>query len=61
MVFIDMNSYLMTEGRNFKTFLKDNFGINLDSCYIFTKKIVEHEIEHNVSTVLMEFSYIRRS
>ena len=35
-VFIDMNTYILTEGRNFKTFLKENYAVDLDSCYIFT-------------------------
>ena len=43
-VFIDMNTtciYLhhVTEGsRSFKTLLKENYTIALDSCYLFTKK-----------------------
>ena len=38
-VFIDMNIYKLTEGgRSFKTFLKENYAIALDRCYVFTKK-----------------------
>ena len=33
-----MNTYIRTEDRNFKTFLKQVYSILLDSCYIFTKK-----------------------
>ena len=27
----------MTEGRNFKTFMKENYAIALNSCYLFNK------------------------
>ena len=43
MVFIDMNFYILTEGRNFKTFLRENYAGTLDSFYMF----IEHEIEHS--------------
>ena len=36
-VFIDMNTYTEV-GRNFKTFLKENYAIALGSCYLFTEK-----------------------
>ena len=37
-VFTDMNTYILTEGgRSFKTFLKENYAVALDSCYLFTK------------------------
>ena len=36
-VFIDMNTYTEV-GMSFKTFLKENYAIALDSCYLFTKK-----------------------
>ena len=32
--FIDMNTYILTEGNNFKTFLKE---LALDSYYLFAK------------------------
>ena len=41
-VFIDINTYILIEDRNFKTFMKENYGITLDNCYVFTK---EHRIE----------------
>ena len=44
-VFIDMETYILTEGRHFKTFLKENYAIALDSCYLFTKKMFEHNID----------------
>ena len=32
--------YLLTEGgRSFKTLLKENYAIALDSCYLFTKML----------------------
>ena len=38
--------YLLTEeGRSFKTFLKENYGIALDSCYLFTKKMLNMELK----------------
>ena len=38
-IYIHVNTYLLTEGgRNFKAFLKENYIIALDSCYLFTKK-----------------------
>ena len=42
-VFVDMDTYILTENRNFKTFLKENYAIALDSCYLFTKKLFEHD------------------
>ena len=32
-----------TKGRSFKTFLKQNYAVALDSCYMF----IEHEIKHD--------------
>ena len=43
-VFIDMNTNILTEGRNFKTFLKENYAIALDSCCLFTKEILNMEL-----------------
>ena len=53
-VFVDMNTCIFIEGRNLKTFLKENYAIALDFCYLFTKNV-----EHDVSVVLMEFACIR--
>ena len=39
-VFINMNTYILTEGRKFKTFLKENYATALHNCYLFTKKYV---------------------
>ena len=51
-----MNTYILTEGR--KTFLKENYAIVLDSCYLLTNHMLN--IELNVMLiVLMEFAYIR--
>ena len=36
-VFIDMNTYAEVS-MSFRTFLKENYRIALDSCYLFTKK-----------------------
>ena len=37
-VFIDMNTYILTGGKNLKIFLQENYTIVLDNCYLFTKK-----------------------
>ena len=39
-VFIDMNMHILTEDKNFKTFLKENYAITLDSCCLFIKIIL---------------------
>ena len=41
-VFLDTNTYILIEDRNFKTYMKENYGITLDKCYVSTK---EHRIE----------------
>ena len=44
-VFIDMNMYILTEKAwSFKTFFKGNYAIALDSCYLFTKKMLYMEL-----------------
>ena len=60
LVFIDMNNYTFIEGRNFKTFLKDNYAIVLHSCYMFTKKMLNMEL-NMMLIVPMEFAYIIHS
>ena len=50
-----MNTYILTEGRNFKTFLKESYAIALDSCYIFTKKLLKMEL-NIMLIVFMEFA-----
>ena len=37
--------HIITEGRNFKTFLKENYAIALDCCYLFTIKILNMELK----------------
>ena len=39
-IFIKMNTYILTEGRDFRAFLKDNYAITLNNCYLFTKKML---------------------
>ena len=42
--------YILTDGgRSFKPLLKENYGIALDSCYLFTKKC-EAGIEHDIDS-----------
>ena len=37
----------LTEGRNFKTFWKQNYVTGLNSCYLFN---VEHGTEHDIDS-----------
>ena len=42
--------YILREGsRGFKTLLKANHTVALDSCYLFTKN-VKHGIEHDIDS-----------
>ena len=50
--------YLLTEGRDFKTFLKENYVITLDSCYVFAKKTLNMEL-NLILAVLMESAKIK--
>ena len=50
-----MNTSILIESRNFKAFLKENYPVVLDSCYLFTKKIMNMEL-NTVSIVFMEFA-----
>ena len=43
----DMNTYILTERRNFKTFWKENYAVGLDSCYVFN---LEHRTEHDIDS-----------
>ena len=52
-VFISMNTYILTEDTNFKKFLKENYPIALDT----TKKILHMDL-NMMLTVLMEHAYI---
>ena len=47
MIFVDMNKYILTERRNFKTFWKKSCAIGLDSCYLFN---VEHGTENDIDS-----------
>ena len=52
-----MNTNILTEGRNFKTFLKENDAIALDSCHLFTKKMLNKEF-NMILIVFIEFALI---
>ena len=52
-----MNTYTEV-GRSFKTFLKENYAIALDSCYLFTKKMLNMKL-NMILIVLMETLDIR--
>ena len=55
-----MLMHILTEGRNFKTFLKESFAIPLNSCYLFTKTMLNMELNMTL-IMLMEFPYLRYS
>ena len=60
-VFIDMNLYICSEGRNFKTFFEENYAITVvESCYLFTKKMLKMEL-NLILILLMRFGNIRYS
>ena len=48
----NMNTYILTESKNFRTFLKENYSIVLDSCklHIYKKENAEHVFNHNVGS-----------
>ena len=54
-----MNTYILSEDRNFKVFLKANYAIALGSCYMLIKKMMNMEL-NMMLTVLMEFAKIRQ-
>ena len=58
MVFINTNTYILTEDRNFKVFLKANYAIALGSRDMLIKKMMNMEL-NMLLTVLMEFAKIR--
>ena len=59
--FIDMNTYILTEGRNFKTFLKENDATSLDCCYLFTKKVLNMELNMMFSAygVYIHYAFLK--
>ena len=57
-VFTDMNRFIVKEGRNFKTLLKENYAGALDSCYLFTKIMLKMDFDM-ILIVLKEFSHTR--
>ena len=60
MVFIDMNAYILAEDRNFKTFLKKDYAVALNCCYMSTKKMLNMEL-NIMLMLLLKFVYIRHS
>ena len=55
--FVDMNKYILPKIRNYETFLKESYAFALDSCYLFTKKMLHMELSMML-IILMEFAYI---
>ena len=60
-VFIGMNMYTLTKGRNFKTFLRENYAVARGSCYLFTKKTLLNMELNIILIVLMVFANIKHS
>ena len=52
--------YILKEGRNFTTFLKENYAIAWDSGDVFTKNMLSIKL-NMILIVLLEFAYIRHS
>ena len=44
-VFIGIDLHILIEISNFKTLLKENYAVALNSRYLFTKKMFEHDID----------------
>ena len=57
LVFIDMNTYILIEDKDFWAFLKKNYAVALDSCYMFTNNKLNMELDMML-IVLVEFAYI---
>ena len=53
-IFSDMNNYIF---KSFRTFCKQNYAIALGNCCLFTKKTVEHGIEHDIDSGYRVFMY----
>ena len=51
---------ILIEGRSLKTFLKENYIIALDKCYLLTKNMLNMEL-NMMFLMLMEFAYIKHS
>ena len=62
MAFIGMNTYIITEGKNTKIFLKEGImQLLLTVVTTYLLKNVDHGTEHDVLIMLMDFAYIRHS
>ena len=60
-VFINMNTYIVTEGANFKTFMQKSYPTGLDSSYMFTKNMLNEEWKMLWTLFVIEFAYTRHS
>ena len=57
-----MNTFIKTECRNFKTFLKEHYAVVLNSCYTrYVLKNVGYGIEHDVNSAYGVCIYYRLS
>ena len=56
-VFTDMKMYILIEGRNFKTYLNENYSIALGSCQFFPKTSYFLGIEHHINSAYGVFIY----
>ena len=58
-LFSSFSPYILTEGRNFRTFLKYNYGIALEMTVIKSKMEMEMEMELTIILiVLMQFTFL---
>ena len=56
-IFSSFSPYILTEGRNFRTFLKENYGIALEMTVIKSKMEMERELTI-ILIVLMQFTFL---
>ena len=56
-VFTDMKMYILIEGRNFKTYLNENYPIALGSCQFFPKTSYFLGTEHHINSAYGVFIY----
>ena len=61
MGFTDIKTYILTGGRNFKIFLKENYTVILGSCYLFTKRMLNMELNMNFIVLWSLHIYISLS
>lgn len=51
------NMYILTDARNFKIFLQENYAITLDSCFSFTEKMISMKLNVILISAYGVFKY----